>query len=138
LREIRPVSDTPSKEIPMKKTLTRAMFSFLTTATLGATLLATPAFAEDHTYQVTGPVLEVTDTSITVQKGKEKWTIARDKGTKVTGDLKVGAKVTIMYSMSAASIEVKGGAKGDAKADAKGEAKAEAKGEAKADAKAKK
>lgn len=97
------------------KLFSRSVFSFLATATLGATLLASPAFAEDHTYQVTGPVLEVSDTSITVQKGKEKWTLARDKSTKVTGELKVGAKVTIMYSMTATSVEVKGD-KGDAKA----------------------
>lgn len=59
------------------------------------------------TYQVTGPVLEVKDDVIVVQKGKEKWEIARDKGTKVTGDLKVGAKVTIEYQMKATAIEVK-------------------------------
>ena len=32
-------------------------------------------------YQVTGPVLEVTDTKVVVEKGKEKWEIARDKDT---------------------------------------------------------
>ena len=58
-------------------------------------------------YQVTGPVLEVKDDVITVQKGKDKWEIARDKDTKITGDLKVGAKVTIHYIMKAAEIEVK-------------------------------
>ncbi len=58
-------------------------------------------------YQVTGPVLEVKDDVIVVQKGKEKWEIARDKATKVTGDLKVGAKVTIQYQMKATEIEVK-------------------------------
>ena len=58
-------------------------------------------------YQVTGPVLEVKDDIIVVQKGKEKWEIARDKDTKVAGDLKVGAKVTIHYTMKAAEIEVK-------------------------------
>ena len=57
-------------------------------------------------YQVTGPVLEVTDSKIVVQKGKEKWEIARTPDTKVTGDLKVGAKVTIEYSMTAKSVEV--------------------------------
>jgi cytochrome c1 len=75
--------------------------------------LAGTALAADKTYQVTAPILEVTDTTITVQKGKEKWEIARTKDTKVTGDLKVGAKVTIMYTMTAVSIE----AKGDAKAE---------------------
>ena len=58
-------------------------------------------------YQVTGPVLELKDDSITVQKGNDKWEIARDAGTKVTGDLKVGSKVTIYYTMKAAEIEVK-------------------------------
>ena len=59
------------------------------------------------TYQVTGPVLEIKDDVILVEKGKEKWEIARDKATKVTGDLKVGAKVTIQYQMKATEIEVK-------------------------------
>jgi hypothetical protein len=63
------------------------------------------------TYQVTGPVLEVKDDAVVVQKGKEKWEIARDKDTKVTGELKVGAKVMIQYTMKADSIEVKSEAK---------------------------
>lgn len=58
-------------------------------------------------YQVTGPVLEVKNDSITVQKGNEKWQIARDKDTKVTGDVKVGSKVTVKYQMKATTIEVK-------------------------------
>jgi len=63
--------------------------------------------AAPKTYQVTGPVLSVTDDQIVVQKGKDKWEIGRDANTKVTGDLKVGAKVTIQYRMVAASVEVK-------------------------------
>jgi hypothetical protein len=59
------------------------------------------------TYQVTGPVLEIKDDVIAVQKGKDKWEIARGKDTKVTGDLKVGSKVTIEYRMTATAIEVK-------------------------------
>lgn len=70
-------------------------------------LAAAPAFAADKTYQVTGPIVAVNDTTITVEKGKEKWEIARTKDTKVTGDLKVGAKVTVYYTMTAASIEAK-------------------------------
>ena len=91
----------------------RAMFTLVSALALGATLLAAPARAADKEYQVTGPILEVTDASITVQKGKEKWQLARNKDTKVTGDLKVGAKVTIMYTMTATSVE----AKADAKAE---------------------
>jgi hypothetical protein len=71
-------------------------------------LMGSLAFAGSlKSYQVTGPVLEVKDDLVVVQKGKEKWEIARDKATKVTGDLKVGAKVTIQYQMKATEIEVK-------------------------------
>jgi hypothetical protein len=62
------------------------------------------------TYQVTGPVLEVTASTITVQKGKEKWQLARDKETKGP-EVKVGDKVTIEYTMTAKNIESKGAAK---------------------------
>jgi hypothetical protein len=72
-------------------------------------LCSSVAFAAVKTYQVTGPVLEVSDTMIAVQKGKDRWEIARDASTKVTGDLKVGAKVTIEYRMTATSVEVKAG-----------------------------
>ena len=68
-----------------------------------ASALAAPG----KTYQVTGPVLEVTDAKIVVEKGKEKWEIARTPATKVAGELKVGAKVTIEYTMTATDVEVK-------------------------------
>jgi hypothetical protein len=71
-------------------------------------LLGVPAHAAaPKTYQVTGPVLELTADMIVVKKGSERWEIARDASTKVTGDLKVGATVTIQYRMSAASVDVK-------------------------------
>jgi len=89
----------------------------LTAAVTGIVLLAASiAFAgPTKTYQVTGPVLEVKDDMVIVQKGKEKWEIAKDKDTKVTGDLKVGSKVTVMYTMKAATIDVKGEAKAEKK-----------------------
>jgi phosphate-selective porin len=70
-------------------------------------LISASVFAATKTYQVTGPVLEVSDTMIAVQKGKDRWEIARDASTKVTGDLKVGAKVTIEYRMTATAVDVK-------------------------------
>jgi len=82
--------------------------------TIFAVLLfaVTTAFAGGpNTYQVTGPVLEVKGDIIVVQKGKDKWEIARDKDTKVTVEPKVGDKVTIHYQMTATDIEVKGEAK---------------------------
>jgi hypothetical protein len=63
--------------------------------------------ADAKTYQVTGPVLAVTPTTITVQKGDEKWEIARNSNTKMKGEPKVGAKVTIYYTMVAAEVEIK-------------------------------
>jgi len=73
---------------------------------LGA--LGLPAHAaQPKTYQVTGPVLELTNDMIVVKKGNDRWEIARDASTKVTGDLKVGATVTIQYRMTAAAIDVK-------------------------------
>lgn len=76
-------------------------------ATLTAAATATAA---TNTYQVTSPVLDVTSEAITVQKGKEKWEIARTADTKVSGDVKKGDKVTVVYRMTAASIEAKDGA----------------------------
>lgn len=74
-------------------------------------LVSASAFAAVKTYQVTGPVLEVKSDMIVVQKGNDKWEIARDAATKITGDLKVGEKVTIEYRMMAATVEVKPAAK---------------------------
>jgi hypothetical protein len=87
----------------------------------GAALLAASTLnaAEAKTYQVTGPVLEVTPSTITVQKGDEKWQIARDSKTKTTGDLKVGAQVTVYYHMIAAEVEVKDVKDAKGKKDAK-------------------
>lgn len=78
--------------------------------------VAAVAFAAGpKTYQVTGPVLEVNANTIVVQKGNDKWEINRDAATKVTGDLQVGSKVTIEYTMKAATIEVKDAKKADTK-----------------------
>ena len=68
------------------------------------------AFAVDlktDTFQVTGEVSAMDASSITVMKGKERFHITKDAATKVTGDLKVGAKVTIQYQMYAKDVEVK-------------------------------
>ena len=70
-------------------------------------LFSTAALAGSTQYQVTGPVLEVRDDAIVVQKGNEKWEIARDKATAISGDLKVGSKVTVFYNMQATKVEVK-------------------------------
>lgn len=90
------------------------LFSLLAAGTLA---LSSSALAGAKSYQVTGPIVEVSDSMIVVTKGKERFEIDRDSNTKVTGDLKVGDKVTIMYTMSAKEVEVK--AEKSAKKDAK-------------------
>lgn len=82
------------------KSLVSVLAAFALTASLA--LAGAP-----KSYQVTGPILEVKDDVIVVQKGNDKWEIARDAATKVNGELKVGAKVTIEYRMTATSVEVK-------------------------------
>src|ERR1700733_4743702 len=80
-----------------------SLFAVASSLILGVAALA----ADANTYPVTGPILELTDTKIVVQKGKDKWEVARNADTKVTGDLKVGAKVTIQYGMVAQTVDVK-------------------------------
>ena len=72
-------------------------------------LMATAVFAaKPKSYQVTGPVLEATPDMIAVQKGDDRWEIARDGAAAVKGgEVKVGSKVTIEYTMQAKSIEEK-------------------------------
>lgn len=75
--------------------------------TLTLLTLSLSSFAAPKTYQVTGPIVEMTDSTVTVMKGKDKWEILKDASTKLTGELKVGAKVTIEYVMTAKSMDVK-------------------------------
>lgn len=93
-------------------------------AVLSATLLLGSAA---YAYQVTGPVLEVTDSKIIVEKGKEKWEIARDKDTKGAKDIKKGDRVTVQYNMTATEIENKTPAKKEVKKEEKKDDKAAAK-----------
>ena len=74
---------------------------------LGVMLPALALAKAPKKYQVTGKVLELTDDTIVVEKGDEKWEIGREAATKVDGKLKVGVKVTIEYTMTAAKVEVK-------------------------------
>ena len=68
--------------------------------------ISSSAFA-GTTYQATGPIIELTESKIVIQKDKEKWEIARTPATQVTGELRVGANVTIQYTMTATSVELK-------------------------------
>lgn len=71
-------------------------------ALFGASVLAA---AGAKTYQVTGPVMDVQGSIVTVQKGKDLWQINMPAG---AAAVKKGDKVTITYTMTATTIEVKG------------------------------
>ena len=88
---------------------------FIKVLVLLALLAPTVVFAAAKKYQVTGKVLELSDTLIVVEKDDEKWEIQRDPSTKIEGDLKLGAKVTIRYRCVASDVEVKGKAAAPAK-----------------------
>ena len=99
------------------KTNVKKQFRCLTTALLLAaaplcalSLVAMPATAAHaaapKTYQVTGPVLAIDDAGLTVQKGTEKWEIAKGAATLPEG-LKIGDKVTIQYTMTATTVTAK-------------------------------
>jgi hypothetical protein len=74
---------------------------------LASLLISSQSFAGKG-YQVTGPVLAISNQSITVQKLKEKWEIETSPTTKGLGGVKVGDKITVYYSMHADEIENKG------------------------------
>jgi len=77
----------------------KLVLSLITALVLGAS----PSFAATTTYQVTGPVLAVTDTDITIQKGMEKWVISKGDAD-VPDTIQVGSKVTIQYAMVASTV----------------------------------
>jgi hypothetical protein len=89
--------------------------SLLVGIAVQAAVLSTSAADIAKTYQVTGPVLEVNERTIVVQKGEERWEIARDAATNIKGQLKVGDKVTIHYRMTAVSVDKKPADKSDQK-----------------------
>lgn len=71
-------------------------------------LPAASAAPSPDKYQATGTITALTDSTITVLKGKENFEMSRDASLKVTGgELKVGAKVTVKYKITAVIAEVK-------------------------------
>ena len=83
------------------------IFSLIAAVSLVLSSVTFAAGVQD--YQVTGPVAEVSDTMIVVEKGakKERFEIARDSNTKMSGEVKKGDKVTVHYTMTATNVEAK-------------------------------
>ncbi len=89
--------------------------------------------AQPKEYQVTGPIVALTDDVITVDKSGEKWEIGRSGATKVTGKLAVGSRVTVHYRMGATAVDVKDDGKGKSADAAKGAKAAPTSGDASAE-----
>jgi hypothetical protein len=68
---ISPINQTSFKEDAMKKVILVIVVLLFAVSFAFA--------AGPKSYQVTGPVLEVKDDVIVVQKGNDKWEIAKDK-----------------------------------------------------------
>src|SRR6476660_9361554 len=73
---------------PMSKRVER--FAVFLAAGILASAMALGA--KPDAYQVTGNVVEINNNVIVVMKGKERFEIARDGGSKVPADVKVGDK----------------------------------------------
>ncbi|MDH4134781.1 MAG: hypothetical protein OEV31_08310 [Gammaproteobacteria bacterium] len=66
-----------------------------------------PVLGATRPIRITGQVIDVREDAIVVQKGKEKWEIARHPAAAIKGDLKKGARVTVDFRAIAAGIEVR-------------------------------
>ncbi len=68
----------------------------LSLVVLASLVLSSVALAQ--TAHLTGTVVAVSSTTITLQKGDIVWEIKRSSDTKVSGDAKVGSTVTVTYN----------------------------------------
>ena len=73
---------------------TKLLFSIIVA---GSVLLNCAVFGQ--TAQMTGKVLAVSSSVITLQKDAEVWDIKRTQTTTVSGALKVGSTVTVTYAL---------------------------------------
>jgi hypothetical protein len=73
-------------------------------------VLAAPLFAAGgKTYEMTGTVVAATGTTLSVEKGTEKFEFAIDPVTiKGSAELKPGSTVTVTYVMSVTRVETPG------------------------------
>ena len=95
------------------------MKSILAFAAAITLVLATIATAADQKFRVDGTVQRLSSDTILVRSSAADFEVKRDAKTKVTGDLRRGAAVTVFYSKvggeNIATEVVMGGAPGKAK-----------------------
>jgi len=82
------------------------MLHFTSAILAGLLISASTMAAAPKTYQVTGPIVEVKEDTIIIDKKGELWEVSKDAASTVNGDLKKGAKATIKYKMVATEVTV--------------------------------
>ena len=70
-------------------------------------LVSVSALAATRAVVISGPITDIREDMIVIQKGKQQWEIARGPSTKVRGELRKGALVTIEVYLSAGTIDVR-------------------------------
>jgi hypothetical protein len=69
-------------------------------------IAVTASAAGSKTYMLSGTITDMKGDVFTVQKDNAKYEMTRDAAAKVNGELKVGAKVSVAYKMTATTIVV--------------------------------
>ena len=90
--------------------MTSLVRRFLTLSLTGLLTAGSLAFAEDKTYNVSGPVSAIDANAVTLTQGQgvEKFIIRRNSATQTAGSFKLGDVVRMEYFMTATSIAPKG------------------------------
>jgi hypothetical protein len=71
-------------------------------------LLVPTVFAQGAIYQITGRVMELSDTKIVIVSNHQRLVILRNDETRIVGPLRIGNVVTIDYKMTARIVQVVG------------------------------
>jgi hypothetical protein len=77
---------------------TKSIFTLIAVASLMLAVTASAAEKSDKSYRAVGTVMHATDASIMLRTSAQDMDFTRDAKTKVNGELKKGAVVTVMYT----------------------------------------
>ena len=76
----------------------KTVFTLIAAASLALAMTAAAADKADKSYQAVGTVMHATDSSIMLRTSAQDMDFTRDAKTKVNGELKKGAFVTVLYT----------------------------------------
>jgi len=76
----------------------KTVFTLIAAASLALALTASAADKADKSYRAVGTIMHATDASIMLRTSAQDMDFTRDAKTKVNGELKKGAVVTVLYT----------------------------------------